>query len=128
MKLNIERTDLFQFVRFIMYIAAMHPLHLEQYFHKFLRPLGSLLELLYEMFLYFVSTHIAILYICTIYISYKSAKELDLELLVNCLIQTIIYLWTIVMKFYFRRFRSNTLEELISMINLKYKTRSAIGK
>lgn len=122
---KIKRQDLFTFIRYNMYSADMISFHLEHRFPKFLSGLGILLELIFEIFLYFVTIHIVILYMCTIYLNYDKG---DLELLVNCLIQTIIYWWTIIMKLYFRRLQPKSLEDLIDFINLKYKTRSAIGK
>ncbi|KNC30410.1 putative odorant receptor 83a [Lucilia cuprina] len=121
----IKRQDLFTFVRFIMYYGYMYSFHLERLLPKELRGLGILLELVMEIFLYFVTFHIAIMYMCTIYLNFHKG---DLELFVNCLMQTIIYLWTIIVKLYFRRMQPKRLEDLFNFINLKYKTRSAIGK
>ncbi|XP_073819858.1 odorant receptor 83a-like [Musca autumnalis] len=118
------RRDLFQFIRRTMYWAAMYPLHLNQLLPQYICGLGLFVEWIYELFLYLVSIHIAILYVCTIYLNYDSG---DLELLVNCMIQTIIYVWTIVMKVYFRRVRPHQLEGLVDTINSEYRTRSAIG-
>nr|AID61225.1 odorant receptor [Calliphora stygia] len=119
-----ERQDLFKYIRRTMYCADMHPIHMERQLPHFSRNLGIWLEFSFEIFLYFVTTHIAILYICTMYLNYQQG---DLELLVNSLMQTIIYLWTIVMKLYFRRWQPKSLKDLIDFINFKYKTRSAIG-
>ncbi|XP_061391565.1 odorant receptor 83a [Musca vetustissima] len=118
------RRDLLQFIRRTMYWAAMYPLHLDRRLPQYICGLGLFIEWLYELFLYLVSVHIAILYVCTIYLNYDSG---DLELLVNCMIQTIIYVWTIVMKVYFRRVRPHHLEALVHTINSEYRTRSAIG-
>ena len=122
---SVKRQDLFGFIRCIMCYGIMFPLKLERYFPSILRYLAISLELICEIFLYFATIHIAILYMCTIYMNYDRG---DLELLVNCLIQTIIYLWTILMKLYFRRLQPNRLQNLIDFINFKYSTRSAIGK
>ncbi|KAM7361415.1 odorant receptor 83a-like [Cochliomyia hominivorax] len=119
-----KRQDLFSFIRITMYSANMCSLHLERRFPYFLKYAGIFVEFLFELFLYFVTIHIVVLYMCTIYLNYDKG---DLELLVNCLIQTIIYYWTITMKIYFRRIRPKSLENLIDFINLNYKTRSAIG-
>ncbi|XP_005189143.1 odorant receptor 83a [Musca domestica] len=118
------RRDLFQFVRRTMYWAAMYPLHLDRRLPHYICGLGLFVECFFEMFLYLVSIQIAILYVCTIYLNYDSG---DLELLVNCMIQTIIYVWTIVMKVYFRRVRPHHLEGMVDTINAEYRTRSAIG-
>lgn len=108
-----------------MYWAAMYPLHLDRRLPHYICGLGLFVECFFELFLYLVSIHIAILYVCTIYFNYDSG---DLELLVNCMIQTIIYVWTIVMKVYFRRLRPHHLEGMVDTINVEYRTRSAIGK
>ncbi|KAM7362742.1 odorant receptor 83a-like [Cochliomyia hominivorax] len=121
---DIKRQDLFTIIRYTLYYAEMHSLHLEQRFPQRISFIGYLLELMWEIFLYFITIHIAILYMCTIYLNYYKG---DLAFLVNCLMQTIIYLWAIFMKIYFRRLQPKLLEELIGFINLKYKTRSAIG-
>ncbi|XP_023301661.2 odorant receptor 83a [Lucilia cuprina] len=120
----VKRKDLFSFIRYTMYYADMYSFHLERHLPHLLSGLGILVELILELFLYFVTVHIVILYMCTIYLNYHKG---DLELLVNCLIQTIIYWWTIIMKLYFRRIQPKRLEDLIDFINLNYKTRSAIG-
>ncbi|KAM7361414.1 odorant receptor 83a-like [Cochliomyia hominivorax] len=121
---DIKRQDLFTFLRFTLCYANMYSLHLEKRLPRSLRFLGNSIELSVEIFLYFVIIHIMILYMCTIYLNYDKG---DLELLVNCLMQTIIYLWTITMKLYFRRLKPKLLEDLIDFINLKYRTRSALG-
>ncbi|XP_065354556.1 odorant receptor 83a-like [Calliphora vicina] len=121
---SIKRRDLFNFIRLIRYCANMCSFHLERRFPDNLYDLGVLLDLILEVFLNFVVIHIVILYMCTIYLNYHND---DLELLVSSLMQTIIYLWTIIVKLYFRRLRPKRLEDLIDFINLKYKTRSAIG-
>ncbi|XP_073819856.1 odorant receptor 83a-like isoform X2 [Musca autumnalis] len=119
-----ERQDLFQFMRRTMYWAAMYPLHLERFLPQRICSIGHLFELFYELFLYLVSIHIIILYVCTFYLNYHSG---DLELLVNCMMQIIIYIWTLGMKLYFRRLRSDQLEELMETMNKQYRTRSAKG-
>ncbi|XP_068158139.1 odorant receptor 83a [Drosophila tropicalis] len=81
-------------------------------------------DLIYEAFNLIVSIHIAGLYICTIYINYGKG---DLDFFVSCLIQTIIYMWTISMKLYFRRIRPNLLNEILQFMNEKYELRSAPG-
>ncbi|TMW48226.1 hypothetical protein DOY81_006697 [Sarcophaga bullata] len=121
---TIKRQDLFGFIRYIMCYGIMFPLDLKHYLPSNLKYLGIILEIICEIFLYFVTIHIAILYMCTIYMNYDRG---DLELLVNCLIQTIIYFWTILMKLYFRRLQPKRLQNLIDFINFKYSTRSAIG-
>ncbi|EDW54941.1 odorant receptor 83a isoform X2 [Drosophila sechellia] len=119
-----KRRDLFVFVRQTMCVAAMYP------FGYYVKGSGVLVDLVrvcdlaYELFNYFVSVHIAGLYICTIYINYGQG---DLDFFVNCLIQTIIYLWTIAMKLYFRRFRTGLLNAILSNINDEYEPRSAVG-
>ncbi|KAM7361413.1 odorant receptor 83a-like [Cochliomyia hominivorax] len=122
--MSLERQDLFSFIRFTLYYGEMFSLHLEQRFPPFLRILGASLELIYEIFLYFVAIHLAILYMFTIYFNYLKG---DLTLLVNSLMQTNIFIWTIAMKLYFRRLRPKVLEDLVDFINLKYKPRSEIG-
>ncbi|KAH8383204.1 hypothetical protein KR009_007264 [Drosophila setifemur] len=95
---DFQRRDLFVFVRQTMCIAAMYPFG---YYFKgsgLLAYLVRILDLFYELFNYFVSVHIAVLFICTIYINYGQG---DLDFFVNCLIQTIIYIWMIAMKLYF---------------------------
>ncbi|XP_061391550.1 odorant receptor 83a-like [Musca vetustissima] len=119
-----ERHDLFEFIRRTMYWAAMYPLHLESWAPQRFQKFGQFIELIYELILYLVCIHIAILYGCTFYLNYHSG---DLELLVNCLMQIIIYLWTFGMKVYFRRLRSGKLEEVIESLNSRYETRSARG-
>ncbi|KAM7361934.1 odorant receptor 83a-like [Cochliomyia hominivorax] len=119
-----NRQDLFNFMRIPMYYANMYPLHLEKRFPGPLKIVGFLLELIYEIFLYFVTIHIVIFHIYTIYLNYNKR---DLDLLVNCLMQVIIYSWVILMKLYFRHLRYKVLKDLIDFMNLKYKTRSAIG-
>ncbi|XP_037943035.1 odorant receptor 83a [Teleopsis dalmanni] len=118
------RRDLFRFIRNTMLVAAMCPLRLTDYFPKYLYYLAIFLELLFEVFLYFVTIHIWILYLLTLYLYYQ---EGDLEFLVNCLIQAIIYFWTIAMKLYFRRMQPTKLKHLMDFINLKYVTCSANG-
>ncbi|KAI8043897.1 odorant receptor 83a [Drosophila gunungcola] len=119
-----KRRDLFVFVRKTMCIAAMYP------FGFYVQGCGCLAyivrvwDLFYELFNYFVSVHIAGLYICTIYINYGQG---DLDFFVNCLIQTIIYLWTIAMKLYFRRIRPGLLHAILTNINDEYEPRSAVG-
>ncbi|XP_017044291.1 odorant receptor 83a [Drosophila ficusphila] len=121
---DCKRRDLFVFVRQTMCIAAMYP------FGYYVQGSGCLahlvrgLDLIYELFNYFVSVHIAGLFICTIYLNYGQG---DLDFFVNCLIQTIIYLWTIAMKLYFRRFMPGLLNAILSDINDKYEPRSAVG-
>ncbi|KAM7361784.1 odorant receptor 83a-like [Cochliomyia hominivorax] len=122
--IKVKRQDLFKIIRRTMYFACMHPMDLKHQLPKFFSKLGSVLELIFELFLYFVSIHIVILYICTIYLNFDTG---DLEFLVNCLMQTVIYLWTIAMKLYFRRLRPKTLKSLIDLISFRYKIRSAIG-
>ncbi|ALC45946.1 Or83a [Drosophila busckii] len=122
---QFSRRDLFSFVRNVMRVAGMHPLGAETGGTKScLHYLLGLCDVIYELFNYFVCVHIECLYICTIYIYYSTG---DLEFLVNCLIQTVIYLWTFAMKLYFRRIQPKLLKQLIEFINLKYCTRSAPG-
>ncbi|KAH8417097.1 hypothetical protein KR222_003073 [Zaprionus bogoriensis] len=118
-----ERRDLFGFIRYTMCVASMFPWTVEKK-GSLLIYLIRLLDLIYEIFNYFVCVHIAALYICTIHIFYGKG---DLEFLVNCLIQTIIYIWSIAMKLYFRRFRPELLSEIIRSINEEYQVRSAPG-
>lgn len=118
-----ERRDLFSFIVSTMRVAAMHTLR-TGYRNSCLNLLITVFNWTYEIFTYFVCGHIALLFMCSIYIYYGQG---DLEFLVNCLIQTIIYLWTITMKLYFRRFRHNLFNEMISIVNDKYQTRSAHG-
>lgn len=119
-----KRRDLFVFVRQTMCIAAMYPLGYYVKGSGFLAYVVRFLGVFYELFNYFVSVHIAGLYICTIYINYGQG---DLDFFVNCLIQTIIYLWTIAMKLYFRRLRPGLLDDILASINDKYEPRSAVG-
>ncbi|XP_017855535.1 PREDICTED: odorant receptor 83a [Drosophila arizonae] len=119
----IERRDLFTFIVSIMRMAAMFTLRTE-YQNSYMHLLTTVLSWSYEIFTYFVCVHIEILFMCSLYIYYD---EGDLEFLVNCLIQTIIYLWTITMKLYFRRFRYNMLNDIISTVNDKHQLRSAHG-
>lgn len=119
-----KRQDLFVFVRQTMCIAAMYPF---RYYFKvtgILFGLITFLDVIYEIFNYFVSVHIAALFMCTIYLNYGKG---DLDFFVNCLIQTIIYSWMIAMKLYFRRFRPALLDEILKYINEKYEPRSAVG-
>lgn len=119
-----KRQDLFVFVRQTMCIAAMYPF---RYYFKVSGVLFGLirfLDVIYEIFNYFVSVHIAALFMCTIYLNYGKG---DLDFFVSCLIQTIIYSWMIAMKLYFRRFRPSLLDEIVKNINEKYEPRSAIG-
>ncbi|KAH8403669.1 hypothetical protein KR215_000539, partial [Drosophila sulfurigaster] len=118
-----KRRDLFGFIRSTMRVASMYPWSLDTN-GNCLSYLINLIDLIYEMFNYFVCVHLAALYVCTIYIYYGQG---DLEFLVNCLIQTIIYIWSILMKLYFRRFQPKLLNEIISSINGKHQTRSALG-
>lgn len=120
-----KREDLFEFIRSTMCVAAMYPwIPKGKAQNGLLRYPLKLLDLIYEFFNYFVCMHIAGLYICTIYINFDQG---DLEFLVNCGLQTIIYIWAICMKLYFRRIRYNLLDETIEFINKKYQTRSAPG-
>ncbi|SPP84356.1 odorant receptor 83a [Drosophila guanche] len=123
-KNDSKREDLFVFVRYTMCIAAMSPFGYSFKGSGLLVLMVRVLDWLYEIFNYFVSLHILGLYICTIYINYGQG---DLDFFVNCMIQTIIYLWTITMKLYFRRFRPKLLYEIITIINEKYEPRSALG-
>ncbi|KAM7362731.1 odorant receptor 83a-like [Cochliomyia hominivorax] len=122
--MDIKRQDLFSFIRRTMYYGDMYSLHLEKHFPSSLRVVGVTLQLILEIFQYFVVIHIMILYMCTIYMNYDKG---DLDLLVICLMQTNVYWWAIFMKIYFRRLRSKALEDLIDFMNLKYKTHSEIG-
>ncbi|XP_017082078.1 odorant receptor 83a [Drosophila eugracilis] len=119
-----KRRDLFVFVRQTMCIAAMYPFGFYVKGPGCLAHLVRACDLFYEFFNYFVSVHIAGLFICTIYINYGQG---DLDFFVNCLIQTIIYLWTIAMKLYFRRFRPGLLNAILANINENYEPRSAVG-
>ncbi|KAH8292240.1 hypothetical protein KR054_007551 [Drosophila jambulina] len=121
---DAKRRDLFVFVRQTMCIAAMYPFGYYLKGSGFLAYVVRILDVLYELFNYFVSVHIAGLFICTIYINYGQG---DLDFFVNCLIQTIIYLWTIAMKLYFRRLRPSLLDDILTAINDKYEPRSAAG-
>ncbi|XP_039495858.1 odorant receptor 83a [Drosophila santomea] len=123
-KADSKRRDLFVFVRQTMCVAAMYPFGYYVKGSGVLADLVRVCDMAYELLNYFVSVHIAGLYICTIYINYGQG---DLDFFVNCLIQTIIYLWTIAMKLYFRRFRPALLNEILSNINDKYEPRSAVG-
>ncbi|XP_034488060.1 odorant receptor 83a [Drosophila innubila] len=122
-KTQWKRRDLFGFIRSTMRVAAMHPWSLDNS-SSYPNYLIKIVDLIYEIFNYFVCVHLVALYICTIYIYYDQG---DLEFLVNCLIQTIIYIWSITMKLYFRRFRPKLLNEIIRSINEKHQTRSAPG-
>ncbi|KAH8340737.1 hypothetical protein KR059_005551, partial [Drosophila kikkawai] len=121
---KVKRRDLFVFVRQTMCIAAMYPFGYYLKGSGFLAYVVRVLDVLYELFNYFVSVHIAGLFICTIYINYGQG---DLDFFVNCLIQTIIYIWTIAMKLYFRRLRPRLLDDILASINDKYEPRSAVG-
>lgn len=118
-----QRRDLFVFILSTMRVAGMYPFRMGNQ-SSCLNFLLIVLNWIYEIFNYFVCMHIAILFIYTIYIYYGQG---DLEFLVNCLIQTVIYLWTITMKLYFRRFRHKLLNEIISSVNEKHQIRSAYG-
>ncbi|EDV94761.1 odorant receptor 83a [Drosophila grimshawi] len=120
---QIERRDLFGFILLTMRVAAMYPLSLRKE-NNCLNYLIRIADGIYEIFTLFVSVHIAALFIGTIYIYYGQG---DLEFLVNCLLQTIIYTWTIAMKLYFRRVRPKLLTQIISFINDKHQLRSAPG-
>ncbi|XP_016981840.2 odorant receptor 83a [Drosophila rhopaloa] len=121
---HCKRRDLFAFVRKTMCIAAMYPFGYYVKGSGCLAHLVRVLDLFYELFNYFVSVHIAGLFICTIYINYGQG---DLDFFVNCLIQTIIYVWAIAMKLYFRRFRPGLLNAILTDINDEYEPRSAVG-
>lgn len=118
-----QRRDLFVFILSTMRVAGMYPFRMGNQ-SSCLNFLLIVLNWIYEIFNYFVCMHIAILFIYTIYVYYGQG---DLEFLVNCLIQTVIYLWTITMKLYFRRFRHKLLNEIISSVNEKHQIRSAYG-
>uniref|UniRef100_A0A1I8N8N8 Odorant receptor n=1 Tax=Musca domestica TaxID=7370 RepID=A0A1I8N8N8_MUSDO len=107
-----------------MYWAAMYPMSLEHLLPQRIRYLSSFIEVFYELFLHLVCIHIVILYLCTFYLNNNSG---DLELLVNCMMQTIIYVWVIGMKLYFRRMNPRPLEELMKTMNLQYRTHSIKG-
>jgi len=119
-----KRRDLFGFIRTTLCVAAMYPWSRENHGNMFLKYFLKTFDLCYEIFNYFVCAHIAVLFICTIYIYYDKG---DLEFIVNCFLQTIIYIWAIFMKLYFRRFHFKLLNEIISLINDKHQTRSARG-
>lgn len=119
-----ERRDLLKYIRFAMRLAAMYPLHLKCLLPRPICGFGHFIEWAIEVFLYLVCVHIAILYVCTMYVNYHSG---DLEMFVNCLMQTLIYIWTITMKIYFRRLRPHLLQELVESINFGYRTRSDTG-
>ncbi|XP_030374337.1 odorant receptor 83a-like [Scaptodrosophila lebanonensis] len=120
-----ERRDLFSFIRHTMKVAAMYPLGFDRSSEAgLLAILFRIIDYMYEVFCYFVSVHLAFLYVCTVVIYFGHG---DLEFLVNCLIQTIIYFWTIAMKVYFRRIRPRLLNETLDFINNNYQTRSEIG-
>ncbi|EDW59866.1 uncharacterized protein Dvir_GJ24721 [Drosophila virilis] len=118
-----QRRDLFVFILSTMRVAGMYPFRMGNR-SSCLNFVLIVLNWIYEIFNYFVCSHIAVLFIYTIYIYYGQG---DLEFLVNCLIQTVIYLWTITMKLYFRRFRHKLLNEIISSVNEKHQIRSAHG-
>lgn len=118
-----KRRDLFGFIRSTMRVAAMYPWSSEDR-SSYLNYLINIADWIYEIFNYFVCVHLVALYICTMYIYYGQG---DLEFLINCLIQTIIYIWSITMKLYFRRVRPKLLNEIIRSINEKHQTRSAPG-
>lgn len=124
-KEEYKRQDLFEFMRLTMCVAAMYPwVPQGKVKNVLLRYPLKFLDVCYELFNLFVCAHIAGLYICTVYINFD---EGDLEFLVNCLLQTTIYIWAICMKLYFRRIRYNLLDETIDFINKNYQTRSAAG-
>lgn len=102
----------------------MYPMSVEHLLPQRIRCLSSFIEVFYELFLHLVCIHIVILYLCTFYLNYNSG---DLELLVNCMMQTIIYVWVIGMKLYFRRMNPQKLEELMETMNLQYRTHSIKG-
>ncbi|XP_062123037.1 odorant receptor 83a-like [Drosophila sulfurigaster albostrigata] len=119
-----KRRDLFGFIRATMWVASMYPWNADNQRTGFLKYSIEFLDVCFEIFNYFVCGHIAILYICTILINYDKG---DLEFIVNCFLQTIIYIWAIFMKLYFRRFQSKLLHKTIRFINEKHQIRSARG-
>ncbi|XP_023159196.1 odorant receptor 83a-like [Ceratitis capitata] len=122
--LDVQRRDMFTFIRWSLWFTAMCRLPLEYYLPTSLRFLASTLNWIYEVFLYFTIIHIDILFMCTIYL-YKDKG--DLALLVNSLIQAIIFMWTLIIKVYFKRIKRKKIEELMQFLNNEYRTQSAAG-
>ncbi|XP_011203872.2 odorant receptor 83a [Bactrocera dorsalis] len=121
---RMQRRDMFRCIRWHLWFSAMYRLPLERYFPARLRFLAVTLDWTYELFLYSTLLHIDILFICTIYLNQDKG---DLELLVNCIIQTVIYTWAIVAKVFFKRIQPKRVKELMRYLNEECRTRSAAG-
>lgn len=119
-----QRPDMFRLMRWNLCFAAMYRLPLERYFPACLRLLAITLDWIYELCLYSTMLHIDILFMYTLYLN--KDKD-DLELIVSCMIQTVIYTWAIVIKVFFKRVKPKRVEELMRYLNEECQTRSAPG-
>ncbi|XP_054081729.1 odorant receptor 83a-like [Zeugodacus cucurbitae] len=120
----MERRDMFRFMRCNLWFTAMYRLPLERYFPACLQCLAITLDWAYEVFLYLTLLHIDILFMCTIYLNKDKG---DLELIVSCMIQTVIYTWAIVIKVFFKRIKPKRIRELMRYLNEDCRARSAAG-
>ncbi|XP_017478187.1 PREDICTED: odorant receptor 83a [Rhagoletis zephyria] len=82
------------------------------------------LDWIYELFLYFTLLHIDILFICTIY---RNQDKDDLELIVSCMLQAIIYTWALIIKIFFKRVQAKRLGYLMEYLNAESRMHSAAG-
>ncbi|XP_054747868.1 odorant receptor 83a-like [Anastrepha obliqua] len=122
--LNVQRRDMFRFIRWNFWFTAMYRLPLERYFPTWLRHVAIILDWAYELFLYFTLLHIDILFMFTIYLNQEKG---DLELIVSCMIQTVIYTWALVIKVFFKRIQSKRLQNLMEYLNNESQMHSAAG-
>ncbi|XP_049306492.1 odorant receptor 83a-like isoform X2 [Bactrocera dorsalis] len=118
-----NRCDLFQYVRWLLYITAIRPIPFEEFlptrFHRY----SVLLNLILDIFLDLMLLHMLVLFLCTIYFNYDNG---DLEFLISVGIQALLYFWVTFVKFIFRRVYPDLTNGILDYVNEEYIAHSAV--
>nr|UZH23392.1 odorant receptor 83a1 [Anastrepha ludens] len=121
---NVKRQDLFKFVRWLMWFTAFCSIPLENCLPRRLKDYSAHLNVALEIFLLLAVFHIFVLYIFTFYFNYENG---DLEFLVSCSIEMLLYSWALSVKIYFRRIRPDLVCGIMEYVNREHITHSAVG-
>ncbi|XP_011184142.1 odorant receptor 83a-like [Zeugodacus cucurbitae] len=121
---NEKRSDLFLYVRWLLFFSAIRPIPFDKHLPRRMHGHSVLVNVIWEIFLYLVVLHILVLFIITIYLNYDNG---DLEFLISCGIQVLIYLWAILIKVTFRRIYPELVNGIVDFVNEEYVQHSALG-
>ncbi|XP_028896796.2 odorant receptor 83a-like [Zeugodacus cucurbitae] len=119
-----KRCDLFLYVRWLLFFSAIRPIPFDEFLPRRMHGHSVLINVVLEIFLYLMVLHILVLFIITIYLKYDNG---DLEFLISCGIQVLLYLWAILIKVTFRRIYPDLVNGIVDFVNEEYVVHSAFG-